>query len=314
MKNQSFAYLVLVGFGILSSCVNVTNNSYATDDLYDEANRSVQVAKAQATKAAKDKKYLDFQDLAEDDVEVIEEEEGLAQRNTVNPNLYQSAYQQGLSDGLYNSPYLGYGYRYTPFSYWSPSYSYFGNPYRTFGLGFGVSVLNPYSFYSPFNDPFNPFFDPFYSPFYNSFYNPYGFNNFYRTYNYYGPGGNYTGYSGQYMTNDTRERKNFGPRDDRSNNRNSGGNYTNSPRGGNNSYNTQGNNLPRVNTQQNYGSGSSSQPYVAPRRNSNYEYRAAPVDGGQRSNSTSTPSYSNPSSGGGSSSGGGGGGSSRGPR
>lgn len=308
MKNQSFAYLVLVGFGILSSCVNVTNNSYATDDLYDEANRSVQVAKAQATKAAKDKKYLDFQDLAEDDVEVIEEEEGLAQRNTVNPNLYQSAYQQGLSDGLYNSPYLGYGYRYTPFSYWSPSYSYFVNPYTTFSIGMGYSYFNPYSFYSPYS---SLFYDPY---FYNPYYSPFGFNSFYRNYNYYGPGGNYTGYSGQYMTNDTRERKNFGPRDDRSNNRNTGGNYTNSPRGGNNSYNTQGNNLPRVNTQQTNGSGTGSQQYVAPRRNSNYEYRAAPVDGGQRSNSTSTPSYSNPSSGGGSSSGGGGGGSSRGPR
>ena len=53
MKNQSFAYLLLVGFGILSSCVNVTNNSYASDDLYDEANRSVQIAKVQAAKAAK---------------------------------------------------------------------------------------------------------------------------------------------------------------------------------------------------------------------------------------------------------------------
>jgi hypothetical protein len=316
MKNQSFAYLLLVGFGILSSCVNVTTNSYASDDLYDEANRSVQIAKVQAAKAAKDKKYLDFQDLEESDVEVIEEEEGIAQQTStrVNPNLYQSAYQQGLSDGLFNSPYMGFGYRYTPFSYFNPSFSYFGNPFRTFGLGLGVSVFNPYSFYSPFNDPFNPFFDPFYNPFYS----PFGFNSFYRNYNYYGPGGNYTSYSGQYMTNDTRERKNFGPRDDRSNNRNSGNNYSNSPRGGNNSYNTQGNNLPRVNTQQApSNSGSSSQLYVAPRRNSNYEYRSAPVDGGgtQRSNSTSTPSYSNPSSGGGgSSSGGGGGGSSRGPR
>ncbi len=310
MKNQSIAYLMLVGFGILSSCVNVTNNSYASDDLYDEANRSVQIEKAKATKAAKDKKYLDFQDLEEDDVEVIEEEEGLAQRNAVNPNLYQSAYQQGLSDGLYNSPYLGYGYRYTPFSYWSPSYSYFVNPYTSFSLGMGYSYFSPYSVYSPYN---SLFYDPY---FYSPYYSPFGFNSFYRNYNYYGPGGNYTGYSGQYMTNDTRERKSFGPRDDRSNNRNSGGNYTNSPRGGNNSYNTQGNNLPRVNTQQTYGSGSSSQPYVAPRRNSNYEYRAAPSDGGstQRSNSTSTPSYSNPSSGGGSSSGGSGGGSSRGPR
>ena len=309
MKNQSFAFLLLVGFGILSSCVNVTNNSYASDDLYDEANRSVQIAKVQAAKAAKEKKYLDFQDLEEDDVEVIEEEEGLAQRNVVNPNLYQSAYQQGLSDGLYNSPYLGYGYRYTPFTYWSPSYSYFVNPYTTFSLGMGYAYFSPYSFYSPYN---SLFYDPFY---YSPFYSPFGFNSFYRNYNYYGPGGNYTGYNGQYMTNDTREKRNFGPREDRSTNRNSGGNYTNSPRGGNNSYNTQGNNLPRVNTQQTEGSGSSSQQYVAPRRNSNYEYRSAPVDGGaQRNYSTPTPSYSSPSSGGGSSSGGGGGGSSRGPR
>jgi hypothetical protein len=321
MKNQSFAYLLLVGFGILSSCVNVTNNSYASDDLYDEANRSVQIAKVQAAKAAKEKKYLDFQDLEEDDVEVIEEEEGLAQQSTsrINPNLYESAYQRGLSDGLFNSPYLGYGYRYTPFSYWSPSYSFFGSPFRTFGIGIGVSAFNPYSFYSPFNDPFNPFFDPFYrpfySPFYGAFYNPYGFNNFYRTYNYYGPGGNYTGYSGQYQTGDLRERKSFGPREDRSINRNSGGNYTNSPRGGNNSYNTQGNNVPRVNTQQTNGSGSGSQQYVAPRRNSNYEYRSAPVDGGaQRNYSAPSPSYSSPSGGGSSSGGGGGGGSSRGPR
>jgi hypothetical protein len=307
MKNQSFAYLLLVGFGILSSCVNVTTNSYVTDDLYDEANRSVQIAKVQAAKAAKDKKYLDFQDLDESDVEVIEEEDGLAQRNVVNPNLYESAYQQGFNNGLYNSPYVGYGYRYTPFSYWSPSYSYFVNPYMTFGLGFGYSYFNPYSYYNPYSI-YSPFNSPFYSPYY-------GYNSF-NNFNYYGPGGNYTGYSGQYQTNDTREKKNFGPRDDRSNNRNSGGNYTNSPRGGNNSYNTQGNNLPRVNTQQTNDGGSSSQQYAAPRRNSNYEYRAAPVDGGgvQRNNSTSTPSYSSPSSGGGSSSGGGGGGSSRGPR
>jgi hypothetical protein len=304
MKNQSFAYLLLVGFGILSSCVNVTNNSYATDDLYDESNRSVQIAKVQANKAAKQKKYLDFQDLPESDVEVIEEEEGLAQQTItrVNPNLYQSAYQQGLSDGLYNSPYLGYGYRYTPFSYWSPSYSYFVNPYTTFTFGLGYSYFNPYSFYNPYS-----YYSPFYSPF--------GYNSFYNNYNFYGPGGFYTGYSGQYLTNDTREKKNFGPRDDRSSNRNSGGNYTNSPRGGNNSYNSQGNNLPRVNTQQTYDAGSSPQPYVAPRRNSNYEYRSAPVDGGtQRNYSAPTPSYSSPSSSGGSSSGGSGGGSSRGPR
>ena len=304
MKNQSFAYLLLVGFGILSSCVNVTTNSYATDDLYDESNRSVQIAKVQATKAAKQKKYLDFQDLPESEVEVIEEEEGLAQQSytRVNPNLYQSAYQQGLTDGLYNNPYLGYGYRYTPFSYWSPSYSYFVNPYTSFSIGLGYAYFNPYSFYNPYS-----YYSPFYSPF--------GYNSFYNNYNYYGPGGNYTGYSGQYMTNDTREKKNFGPRDDRSNNRNTGGNYTNTPRGGNNSYNTQGNNLPRVNTQQSYDASSSPQPYVAPRRNSNYEYRSAPVDGGaQRNYSAPTPSYSSPSSGGSSSSGGGGGGSSRGPR
>lgn len=308
MKNQSFAYLLLVGFGILSSCVNVTNNSYASDDLYDEANRSVQIAKVQAAKAAKEKKYLDFQDLQEDDAEVIEEEEGLAQRSVVNPNLYESAYQRGLSDGLFNSPYLGYGYRYTPFSYWSPSYSYFVNPYTTFSIGLGFSYYSPYSFYSPYN---SLFYDPFY---YSPFYSPFGFNSFYRNYNYYGPGGNYTGYSGQYITNDTREKRNFGPRDDRSTNRNSGGNYTNSPRGGNNSYNTQGNNLPRVNTQQAYDAGSSSQQYVAPRRNSNYEYRSAPMDGGsQRNYSAPSPSYSSPS-GGSSSGGGGGGGSSRGPR
>ena len=304
MKNQSFAYLLLVGFGILSSCVNVTNNSYASDDLYDEANRSVQIEKARAVKAAKDKKYLDFQDLEESDTEVIEEEEGLAQQSTssVNRNFYESAYQQGFTNGLYNSPYLGYGYRYTPFSYWSPSYSYFVNPYSTFSLGVGFSYFNPYSYYNPY-----AFYSPFYSPF--------GYNPYFSGYNFYGPGGFYTGYSGQYITNDMREKRNFGPRDERSNNRNTGDNYTNSPRGGNNSYNTQGNNLPRVNTQQTYDAGSGAQPYAAPRRNSNYEYRSAPIDGGaQRNYSSPSPSYSSPSSGGGSSSGGGGGGSSRGPR
>jgi len=70
-----------------------------------------------------------------------------------------------------------------------------------------------------------------------------------------------------------------------------------------------------VNTQQTYDAGSGAQPYAAPRRNSNYEYRSAPTDGGaQRNYSSPSPSYSSPSSGGGSSSGGGGGGSSRGPR
>jgi hypothetical protein len=319
MKNHFFAFLLLLGFGILQSCVNVTSNSYVSDDLYDEANRSVQIAKVKAAKAAKDKKYLDFQDLDESEAEIIEEEEGLAQQSfsRVNPNLYQSAYQQGLSDGLFNSPYMGYGYRFTPFNYWNPSFSFFGNPYRTFGLGLGVSVFNPYSFYSPFNDPFNPFFDPYYSSFYSPFYSPFGINNYYRNFNYFGAGGFNTGFGGQSMTNDTRERRNYGPREDRSTNRNSGGNYSNSPRGSSNSYNVQGNNLPRVNTQPSgQSSGSSSQPaYVAPRRNSNYEYKSAPVDGGQRTNSYSTPSYSSPSSSGGSGGGGGGGGgSSRGPR
>jgi hypothetical protein len=229
---------------------------------------------------------------------------------------------------------MGYGYRFTPFNYWNPGFSTFGNPFRTLnigigvGVGFGFSPFNPYSFYSPFNDPFNPFFDPFYGSFYSPFYSPFGFNNFgfnnfgfnnfYRFNNFYGPGGFNSGFGGQQsMTNDTRERRNFGPREDRSTNRGSGANYSNSPRGGNNSYNTQGNNLPRVNTQPtSQSSGSSSQPaYVAPRRNSNYEYKAAPVDGGQRTNSYSTPSYSSPSSSGGySGGGGGGGGSSRGPR
>lgn len=319
MKNHFFAFLLLLGFGILQSCVNVTSNSYVSDDLYDEANRSVQIAKVQAAKAAKDKKYLDFQDLDESEAEIIEEEEGLAQQSftRVNPNLYQSAYQQGFSDGLFNSPYMGYGYRFTPFNYWNPSFSFFRGSFRTVGLGLGVSVFNPYGFYHPFNDPFNPFFDPFYSPFYSTFYNPFGVNNFYRNFNYFGPGGFNNVFMGQSMTNDTRERRNYGPREDRSTNRNTGGNYSNSPRGSSNSYNVQGSNLPRVNTQQSgQSSGSSSQPaYVAPRRNSNYEYRAAPVDGGQRTNSYSSPSYSSPSSsgsyGGG---GGGGGGSSRGPR
>ena len=337
MKNQSFAYLMLAGFGILSSCVNVTNNSYATDDLYDESNRSVQVAKVQAAKAAKDKKYLDFQDLEESEVEaeIIEEEEGLAQQSftRVNPNLYQSAYQQGFSDGLFNSPYLGYGYRYTPFNYWNPGFSTFGRPFRTLnigigvGVGFGFSAFNPYSFYSPFNDPFNPFFDPFYGSFYSPYgfnnfgFNRFGFNNFYSYNNFYGPVGFNNGFNNgfnfQNQQTDVRERRNFGPREDRSTNRGSGANYSNSPRGGNNYYNTEGNNLPRVNTQpSSQSSGSSSQPaYVAPRRNSNYEYKAAPVDGGQRTNSYSTPSYSSPSSSGGySGGGGGGGGSSRGPR
>jgi hypothetical protein len=329
MKNQSFAYLLLVGFGILSSCVNVTNNSYATDDLYDESNRSVQVAKVQAAKAVKQKKYLDFQDLQESDVEaeVIEEEEGLAQESftRVNPNLYQSAYQQGLSDGLFNSPYMGYGYRYTPFNYWNPGFSTFGSPFRSLSIGIGVGVgfsaFSPYSFYDPFNPFFDPYYGSFYSPFYSPFYNPYGFNNygfnhFYRNYNFYSPGGFYNGFNGQNQQSDVREKRNFGPREDRSNNRNTGGNYTNSPRGGNNSYNTQGNILPRVNTQQAPAkSGSSTQPYVAPRRNTNYEYREAPVDGGTRTNSNASPSYSSPSSSGGnSSSGSSGGGSSRGPR
>ena len=319
MKNHFFAFLLLLGFGILQSCVNVTSNSYVSDDLYDEANRSVQIAKANAAKAAKDKKYLDFQDLDESEAEIIEEEEGLAQQSfsRVNPNLYQSAYQQGLSDGLFNSPYMGYGYRFTPFNYWNPSFSFFGNPYRTFGMGLGVSVLNPFGFYHPFNDPFNPFFDPYFGSFYSPFYSPFGINNYYRNFNNFGGGGFNPWFGGQSMTNDTRERRNYGPREDRSTNRNSGGNYSNSPRGSSNSYNVQGNNLPRVNTQPSgQSSGTSSQPaYVAPRRNSNYEYKSAPVDGGQRTNSYSAPSYSSPSSSGGSGGGGGGGGgSSRGPR
>ena len=75
MKNHFFAFLLLLGFGILQSCVNVASNSYVSDDLYDEANRSVQIAKVKAAKAEKDKKYLDFQDLDESEAEIIEEEE-----------------------------------------------------------------------------------------------------------------------------------------------------------------------------------------------------------------------------------------------
>ena len=323
MKNYWNAFVVVASLLIFSSCSLTQPGSQqvlVADDLYDSFQKP---AAAYAPK--KSSHYLD----PEEDATLIQEEDGVVIRedetNFLNSRSVYNSYAQGFNSGFQSGIFSA-----NPWNNW------YTNPYITFGLGgfYGSRIIapinawgmydpfyNPYSFYSPYS-----YYDPFYG--FSGLRNPYGYSGFgMGGLGYMGNYGGYNGYNGfgnnfyyaPSVGNVNREpamRPVRGPREDRSNNQYGSGNMNNTPRGGNNSYNTQGNNLPRVNMENvPSNSGSSSQQYVAPRRNSNYEYRASPIDGGssQRSNSTSTPSYSSPSSGG-SSSGGGGGGSSRGPR
>jgi hypothetical protein len=173
--------------------------------------------------------------------------------------------------------------------------------------------LNPFAFnrYAGFYDPYLWF---------NGFRNPYAFNGFgmggfgnmggFGGFNGYGNANYYSTPSAINITREPAMRPNRGPREERSTNRYSDGNMNNSPRGGNNSYNTQSTNQPRVTS----GQSNNAPVQAAPRRNTNFEYRAAQP---QTNYSQPQQNYSAPSSNynsGGSNSGGSGGGSSRGPR
>jgi len=345
MKNHLMLFLLLVGLFIIQACTVVQNNSsdvtnqskLVADDLYDNP--------VQATAIPKKKKKSDFLDF-QDDATLIEEEDGLV--NATEPNYlnsravyasqYDQGYANGFSSGLMNA---------------NPWNSWYTNPFITFGTGFGSRwasplaswrLADPYYFgsmssmygpmmYSSFayqsSFMMNPYYyDPFYrmSAFsnpYNSMYGGmYGFGMYGSTniYNYYGGlNSSYASYnSNNYNVVDPVRVSRRGAREDGMSNRFGGENYNNAPRGNSNSYNSNGTNQQRVNSSTTDVSGES---MVAPsRRNSNYEYRAAPQNNSVPQYQNRTESYSAPSTNYGSSSGGssagssGGGSSTRGPR
>ena len=323
MKNIGIALVLFVIAGLLNAC-SVSQTAFVSDDLYDSYQRP-------AAAVAKQKKasYLNF----EDDAQVILEEEGTVIQEDADVNylnsraVYQQGYNSGFNQGLftsnpwnnwYSNPYItfGIGYSnrwYSPLQAWrlnDPFYSGFamGSNFGYYG-GMGYSGFNSYGFSSPYGyyDPFYGYVGPGmmfgYGPAYNYYH---GFGQ-----NYYG-GNNYQSNVGN--TQEPAPRYIRGPRDGGATNRYGGENYSNAPRGGNNTYNSQGTNQPRVNSTPNYSNNAPVQ--AAPRRNSNYEYQAAPQ---QNYGQNRTESYSAPSSnysGGSSNSGGGSsnGGSSRGPR
>jgi hypothetical protein len=323
MKNIGITSVLFVIAGLLNAC-SVSQTAFVSDDLYDSYQRP-------AAAVAKQKKasYLNF----EDDAQVILEEEGTVIQEEADVNylnsraVYQQGYNSGFNQGLftsnpwnnwYSNPYItfGIGYSnrwYSPLQAWrlnDPFYSGFamGSNFGYYG-GMGYSGFNSYGFSSPYGyyDPFYGYVGPGmmfgYGPAYNYYH---GFGQ-----NYYG-GNNYQSNVGN--TQEPAPRYIRGPRDGGATNRYGGENYSNTPRGGNNTYNSQGTNQPRVNSTPNYSNNAPVQ--AAPRRNSNYEYQAAPQ---QNYGQNRTETYSAPSSnysGGSSNSGGGSssGGSSRGPR
>jgi len=346
MKNHSILFLLLVGLFFIQACTVIQNNSsdvtnqskLVSDDLYDNP-----VQAAVVPKKKKKSDYLDFQD----DATLIEEENGLA--STAEPNYlnsravyanqYDQGYANGFSSGLMNS---------------NPWNSWYSNPYISFGTGFGSRWASPLSswrlsdpyYYGSMSSMYGPmmyssfayqssfmmnpyFYDPFYrmsafsNPFNSMYGGMYGFGMYGSTniYNYYGALN--SSYSSYYNSNnynvDPLPSVRRGPREDQMSNRFGGENYNNAPRGNSNSYNSNGTNQQRVNSNATQVGGEN---VVAPtRRNSNYEYRAAPQNNAvpqyqNRSESFSAPSTNYGSSSGGSFGGGssGGGGSSRGPR
>jgi hypothetical protein len=235
----------------------------------------------------------------------------------------------------------------------NPWNSWYSNPFISFGTGFGSRwasplaswrLQDPYYFgsmssmygpmmYSSFayqsSFMMNPYYyDPFYrmsafsNPFNSMYGGMYGFGMFGSTniYNYYGGlNSSYASYnSNNYNAVDPVQSIRRGVREDGMSNRYGGENYNNAPRGNSNSYNQNGTNQQRVNSRATEVGGEA---VVAPsRRNTNYEYRAAPQNNSVPQYQNRTESYSAPStnyggSSGGSSSGSSGGGSStRGPR
>ncbi|MEN9958426.1 MAG: hypothetical protein RLZZ474_670 [Bacteroidota bacterium] len=331
MKNIGIASVLIAMIAGLNAC-SVSQSSFVSDDLYDSYQKP-------ATVVAKQKKasYLNFEDdaqvIQEEEATVIQEEEDVNYLNS--RALYQKGYNTGFNQGLftsnpwnnwYSNPYINFGMGfsnrwYSPLQAWrlnDPFYSGFamGTNFGYYG-GMGYSAYNSFGFSSPYG-----YYDPFYG-----YVGPGMMFGYGPAYNYYhGFGQNYYG-GNFYQSNvgnsqqEPAPRYNRGPRDGGASNRYGGENYSNTPRGGNNTYNTQGTNQPRVNSSS---VGNSNAPVqAAPRRNSNVEYRpAAPQQnyGQNRTESYSSPSsnYSGGSynSGGGSSTSGSGsnGGSSRGPR
>jgi hypothetical protein len=350
MKNHSILFLLLVGLFLIQACTVIQNNSsdvtsqtkLVTDDLYDNP-----VQAAAVLKKKKKSDYLDFQD----DATLIEEENGLAtspepnylNSRAVYANQYDQGYANGFSSGLMNA---------------NPWNSWYTNPYISFGTGFGSRwasplaswrLSDPYYFgsmssmygpmmYSSFayqsSFMMNPYYyDPFYrmSAFSNPFNSMYGgmygsMNGFgmygsTNIYNYYGGlNSSYSSYnSNNYNVVDPVQVNRRGAREDGMSNRYGGENYNNAPRGNSNSYNSNGTNQQRVNSNATQVGGEA---VVAPtRRNSNYEYQAAPQNNTVPQYQNRTESFSAPSTNYGNSSGGSfgggsssGGGSSRGPR
>ena len=322
MKNIGIASVLIAMIALLNAC-SVSQTSFVSDDLYDSYQRPAAVV-AKQKKAS----YLNF----EDDAQIIQEEEATVIQEDADVNylnsraVYQQGYNSGFNQGLftanpwnnwYSNPYitfgLGYSNRwYSPLQAWrlnDPFYSGFslGTNFGYYGgMGYGFNSFgfsSPYGYYDPFYGYVGPGMMFGYGPAYNYYY---GFGQ-----NYYG-GNTYQSNVGN--AQEPAPRYIRGPRDGGSSNRYGGENYSNSPRGGYNTYNPQGTNQPRVNSNAGY---NNSPVQAAPRRNSNYEFQPSAPQ--QNYGQNRTESYSSPSSnysGGGYSGGGGSsnGGSSRGPR
>ena len=349
MKNHSILFLLLVGLFLIQACTVIQNNSsdvtsqskLVTDDLYDNP-----VQAAVIPKKKKKSDYLDFQD----DATLIEEENGLAEvaepnylnSRAVYANQYDQGYANGFSSGMMNA---------------NPWNSWYTNPYISFGTGFGSRWASPLAswrlsdpyYYGSMSSMYGPmmyssfayqssfmmnpyYYDPFYrmSAFSNPFNSMYGgmygsMNGFgmygsTNIYNYYGGlNSSYSSYnSNNYNVVDPVQVNRRGAREDGMSNRYGGENYNNAPRGNSNSYNSNGTNQQRVNSSATEVGGEA---VVAPsRRNTNYEYRAAPQNNSVPQYQNRTESYSAPSTNYGNSSSGssggssGGGSSTRGPR
>jgi hypothetical protein len=326
MKNYWNAFVVVASLFIFSACSLSqpgSQQSLVADDLYDSFQKP-----ASAYTPKKSSHYLN----PEEDATLIQEEEGaMIREDETNFLNSRSVYANSYADG-FNSGFQSGMFSANPWNNW------YNNPFISFGMGgfYGsriIAPINAWGMYDPFLNPFafnrfSGFYDPYFG--FNGFRNPYAFNGFGM--GGFGMGGfgmvgfgnvgsfggiNGYGNTNYYSTpssiNTTREpamRPNRGPREERSTNRYGDGNMNNSPRGGNNSYNTQSTNQPRVTS----GQSSNAPVQAAPRRNSNFEYRSAQP---QTNYSQPQQNYSAPSSNynsGGSYSGGSGGGSSRGPR
>ena len=306
MKKSLIVSVVLASFSLLSACSlsQQSTTLVVQDDLYDSYQRPM----SETVSAKKKTNYLNF----EDDAQIIKEDEDVViqePRNYINSrSIYSQGFDQGFQNGFFTS---------NPWNNW------YSNPYMGFGGGFGNRWISPISSFGLFStysmmDPFYMSMNPYFRYGFgmsNYFYDPFmGYmgNNVFNNFNY------YNGLNSTYAGNQTSPdpytpRPNRGPRDGGSTNRSGGENYSNSPRGGNNTYNPQYSNQPRVNSS----AGQQAAPAnVAPRRNSNYESRPAPQQNnfGQSYSSPSNNSSGGSYSGGGSSGGSSGGGSSRGPR